>query len=129
MADYSQDAADALADIRAAGGQFPITRAQGTFSPADGTVAAGAPEAGTIDAVVLKIDSAFRQLFNEELRQEIIRGNVKKLLVAAASAPFRPQTNDTVELAPGEVWRVVGMTPIDFDNTQPIIYTLAISKI
>lgn len=122
MSDYAQDAADALVSIREAGRQGVLRRfsktVSGTGAVSSPTVALG----GLLDFVVLPIKKT--DLLDDSLAEAFVQGRLRKLLVAAASAPGQPFSNDTV-LFEGGYWQVHGCTPLKPADV-PIIYTLVV---
>lgn len=122
MSDYAQDAADALVSIKEAGRQAVLRRFSKTVS---GTGAVSSPTVtvgGLLDLVILPVSK--NDPLDDSLNEAFVQGRLRKLLVAAASAPAQPLSNDTV-LFEGAYWQVHGCTPLKPADV-PIIYTLIV---
>ena len=122
MSEYAQDAADALVSIKEAGRQGVLRRfsktVSGTGAVSSPTVALG----GLLDFVVLPVSKS--DPLDDSLSEAFVQGRLRKLLVAAASAPGQPLPNDTV-LYEGAYWQVHGCTPLKPADV-PVIYTLIV---
>ena len=121
MSDYAKDAADALTSIKEAGRQVVIRRMTRTTSL--GTVSSVTSTGGLLDAVLLPLKKS--DPLDDSMTELLVLGKLRKLLVAAASAPFMPMVNDVV-LFEGAYWNVVGNTQLK-PATIPIIYTLILA--
>lgn len=119
MSEYAQDAADALVSIVEAGRKAVLRRfsktVSGTGAVSSPTVALG----GLLDLVVLPVSKS--DPFDDSLSEAFVQGRLRKLLIAAASAPGQPLSNDTI-LFEGAYWQVHGSTPLKPADV-PIIYT------
>lgn len=58
---------------------------------------------------------------DDNLMQELIRGRITGLLIAASGVSFRPEPNVKATLVDGSDWVVVAATPLNPAGT-PIIY-------
>jgi hypothetical protein len=124
MADYSKDAAEALAAIKEAGKEFEIFRPSPVFDDISGIPTDAATPKGKITAVVLPYSKNLASL-DDSLKEALVKGKLRKLLAAAQGAPFVPQALDVVNIN-GTQWQVIGNTPLAPDGTTPIIFTMAI---
>lgn len=137
MATFSERAATAaLKLIKAKGQQLTLTKrgADAVYDPAVGEFAIeGSPVAGTINAVVLPYTSGqIREMVggggaDNTYVQDLVSGRIRKLLVAAESAPFEPEAGHEVVGFEGAAWEVLGSVPLSPAGT-PILYTLAVRK-
>lgn len=129
MADYSKDAAEALAAIKEAGEEYIIFRSRPAFDDISGTPVEppDTPLTGKLAAVVLpRYKGATFASLDDSLKEALIRGKLKTVLAAAQGAPFAPEALDEITLADG-VWQVVGCTALA-PNGLPIIFTIGIHK-
>lgn len=120
MSDYAKDAADALASIKEAGRQAVLRRLSRVVTL--GKVTSVTSTGGLIDIVVLPIKKS--DPLDDNLNELLTKGKLRKLLVAAASAPFQPESVDVI-LFDSKYWTVHGCTPLK-PATVPILYTLIV---
>ena len=126
MAAYATERADALADIREAGGPVTFTRTTpGTYDPTTGqyggtvTTASGyaiarRPNGGDLERLkTLGID-----LIN-------VRGQL--LVVAAQGLAFQPRPDDRCLWA-GETYTVRDVGPLNVNGTEPVLHYVAVSR-
>lgn len=124
MANYSQDAAEALAAIKADGKEFEIFRPVVGFDNITGIPEDEATLAGKITAIILPYSKNPANL-DDSLKEALIRGKLRKLLAAAQGAPFIPQALDVLNIN-GTQWQVIGCTPLAPDGETNIIFTIGI---
>lgn len=141
MSFYGNAQATALRLLRRFGRaqQLTLTRVgeggRGAVDPVAGTVAApSVPQTGLIDCVVLPLSGGqIRELTggltnaDEGYAKDLVHGSLRKLIIAAVTAPFAPQAGDTISGLEGVTWTVIGMNPLDPAGT-PIIYTVGIGR-
>jgi hypothetical protein len=120
---YQQDAADALASIKDAGGEFEIFRPSQTFDNATGLPTDTPTASGKIAAIVLPKYKG--PVFEDAMREALVRGKMKTLLAAAKGAPFKPAPLDVVKIN-GTHWQVIGCTELAPDGETPIIFNIGI---
>lgn len=124
MPDYAQDAAEALASIKEDGRQVVIKRLTRSHIPALGTTDITTKQSGTLDLVVLPLRKG--EVLDDALLEAFVAGRLRKLLVAAASAPFRPAPLDVV-LFDGQYWLVRGCTELNPAGT-PLLYHVVVEN-
>lgn len=125
MADYTTDAAEALAAIKEAGSQAVLKRLTRVVDPTLGTTTISSKESGTLDLVVLPLRRG--ELSDDGLLEAFVAGRLRKMLVAASSAPFRPAALDVV-LFRGEYWLVRGCTELNPDGATPLLYYVVVEN-
>lgn len=122
MSEYEQDAADALASIREAGRQGVLQRISRDVDPAAGGCILSTKVFGTIDMVVLPVSKS--DPLDDSLQEALVQGRLRKLLVAAASAPFPPVGGDVAQFDDA-YWLVHGRTELN-PGGVPLLYTLIV---
>lgn len=123
MSEYAQDAADALVSIREAGRTGVLERISRDVDPAAGGTILSTKVFGTIDMVVLPVRRG--EPLDDSLKEALVQGRLRKLLVAAASVPFVPVGGD-VAVFDDSYWIVRGRTELNPDGLTPILYTLIV---
>lgn len=121
--DYLKSQATALRLIQNFGQQLPIKRpTPGEYDPVEGEHAEADPDetTGTIDCVILPASKGTLEAFDIRLTDGLLLDNLRFLIVAAKTAPFRPQGTDLITHE-GRDWTVMGCTPLDPAGT-PLIY-------
>ena len=78
---------------------------------------------GLLDVVLLPVSKS--DPLDDSTAELLVLGKLRKLLVAAASAPFMPRANDVV-LFEDAYWDVKGCTQLK-PATVPILYTLIVA--
>jgi hypothetical protein len=125
MADYSKDAREALATIKAEGKSFVISRPVVAFD-AVGVPTDGETLQGNIFAIVLpRYKGMIFNSLDDSLKDALVKGKLKSVLAAAEGAPFKPSPLDSIEIA-GSQWLVIGCTELAPDGETPIIYTIGV---
>jgi hypothetical protein len=125
MADYSTDAADALASIKEAGKEYDISRKVLVFDDVTGLPVDDERISGKIAAIILpRYKGPIFQNLDASMKEALIQGKMKTVLAAAQGAPFAPEALDEISLN-GTVWDVVGCTELAPDGL-PIIYTIGV---
>lgn len=127
MIDYAQIAADALAAIQEAGTTATLARIAKTFDPVTGAVSLPVATKGTIDCVILPARSSdLPENMSNTLSEALVKGKLRKLLIAASGAPFEPEGNDIAAF--GSVyWILLACTPLAPAGT-PVIYTAIVER-
>lgn len=124
MADYPQDAAEALASIKEDGAGYTVTRrTSGAFNPITQTHTDPATAAQTVYAIRKKLT---REKYNsgqdEALVAAVRKGRACCLLCAAAGLAFVPGAADRVTID-GKDYTIVGIEALS-PGGVPILYTL-----
>jgi hypothetical protein len=134
---YTRVAAQALRQIRDAGTTTTLSRKTGgTFDPVNGTFSAAQDTTtGTIDCVVLTYtEKGVRQLItgtieaDNKVMKAFVQGRLRRLIIAASTAPFEPTNGDVVTGLESATWEVLGCNPLKPDGTTPLIYTVAVER-
>lgn len=136
---YTRLAATALKLIRDKGTSSAILSRRGddaVFDPTTGTFTSGGTLlTGTIDCAVVPHSSGLiRALASGQVNadnayvEDFIKGKLRKLIIAASSAPFAPESGDEVSNLDGSVWEVIGATPLAPDGLTAVLYTASIRK-
>jgi hypothetical protein len=134
---YEEIAAQALAQIRDAGTTATMTRKSGgTFEPIGGTFSASqTTTTGTIDCVVLTYtEKGVRLLItgtieaDNRVMKAFVQGRLRRLIIAASTAPFEPTNGDVITGLESATWEVIGCNPLKPNGTTPLIYTVAIER-
>jgi hypothetical protein len=134
---YARVAAQALRQIRASGTTATMTRkAGGTFDPIAGTFSTGQDTTtGSIDCVILTYtEKGVRQLItgvieaDNKVMRAFVQGRLRRLIIAASTAPFEPSNGDTVTGLESSTWEVLGCNPLKPNGTTPLIYTVAVER-
>lgn len=134
---YTRVAAQALRQIRDAGTTATMSRnTGGTFDPVTGTFSADQDTTtGTIDCVILTYtEKGVRQLItgtieaDNRVMRAFIQGRLRRLIIAASTAPFEPSNGDTVTGLESSTWEVIGCNPLKPNGTTPLIYTVAVER-
>jgi len=119
---YDNLAATALRLIKDKGRSLLLARLN-KASPNAVTGAPGATTAvqGTIDCIVLPAGTGDTLKLDTRLTEALIRGDLRKLLIAAKSVPFQPQPVDVTEFE-DSYWSFVSCSPLNPAGT-PLVYT------
>ena len=134
---YSEIAQQALDQIRDAGKTATLSRkTAGTFDPVAGAFSAAQDTTtGTIDCVVLTYtEKGVRQLItgtieaDNRVMRAFVQGRLRRLIIAASTAPFEPTNGDTVTDLESSTWEVLGCNPLMPNGTTPLIYTVAVER-
>lgn len=125
MAEYATDAAEALAAIKEAGSQAVLKRLTRVLNPTLGTTEITSKQSGTLDLVVLPLRKG--EVLDDGLLEAFVTGRLRKMLVAASSAPFRPAALDIVLFA-GEYWMVRGCSELNPAGTTPLLYYVVVEN-
>lgn len=127
MIDYAAIAQSSLDAIREAGTKLTGRRPSVSVEPVSGSVAGAFSAEGLFDGVVLPAKRSPFAVSSDDAAVENLRASkVRRLLLAAASAPFVPQILDEF-LLEGATWEVTGSTPLSPAGT-PLIYTVEVLK-
>lgn len=124
--DYATAAADALELIREAGQSIQISRFTRVPDPVTGGVTISSVAVGNIDAAVLPMGKTDIQKLDTRLAEALIEGKLRKLIVAASTAPFEPAPLDNLYFEES-YWIVRGNTPLNPAGT-PVIYTIIVER-
>lgn len=129
---YERAAASALKLIKAKGQKLVLSKrgSDATFNPVVGRfTGAGTPVTGEIDCVVLPHSAGeVREMGGGDntYMEDFIRGKLRKLLIAASTAPFEPEAGNVVTFE-STTWELLGSIPLSPAGT-PVIYTATVRK-
>lgn len=124
--DYADAQATALELIREAGQSIQLARFIRAADPITGGVTISSVAVGNIDAAVLPLGTGDIQKLDTRLTEAMVEGKLRKLLVAASSAPFEPAPLDNLYFDES-YWIVRGNTPLNPAGT-PVIYTIIVER-
>lgn len=130
MIDYASIAAEAKTAIAEAGREVTIRRIARTVDRVTSAVTPVTTHNGTFTAVTLPAKKAnalagFQTGFDAAYVEKLRLGKVRRVLAAAAGAPFAPQQGDEAEFD-GVVWEVLGCTPLAPSGLD-VIYQLEVA--
>lgn len=127
---YEEAAATALESISEFGRELTLRRIYKTANAVEGSNDPVASEDQKIKCLVLPISQTANQAIassdNRLLKDALITGKLRFLLIAAASAVMEPAPND-VSFFDGGWWQVLGCTPLSPAGT-PILYKVAVMQ-
>lgn len=126
MADYSQDAAEALLAIKEDGAEFTFARTARTVDKITGEFTAGVPTTGKIWCVILPATASKLRAFDITVEGGQMK-QYRYILGAADGAPFVPDETCTIEIA-GENYNILGCSPLAPDGVTNIIFKMAAVK-
>lgn len=125
MFDYAETAQTALELIREFGKQITLRTVAGAYDPASG-VFTSANSDSTLDVVFIPASKGTIEAFDDRLKGEYMRGNVRFLLAAASSASAVPKPADVL-IFDSETWSVMGVTPLKPAETA-VIYKIGCTR-
>jgi hypothetical protein len=130
MPDYTALASTAARLIREAGFKLTLARpVAGTYNPVVGAGTGSTTLTGVFDAATLPASKGTVEAFDDRLKQEVIKGNVRFFILAAATAPFVPEPGDQIPSYQGKAWSILGCTPLEPNGTTALIYKIGCQRV
>lgn len=126
MSFYSDLATTAKNLIADKGQSLPLKRIAKDFDPVDGSVSNPTKQEASISAVVVPFSSSDRNMLEERLVNDLTKGHLRKLLVAAEGLTLVPEPSDIVTFESRD-WIVEASKPLNPAGT-PLIYYVIINK-
>lgn len=129
MADYSEDAASALELIAEAGFTLAMSHpVAGVYDPVTGAESGGSTLTGNFTVVTVPSSSS-KSTLDDELKAELVKGNLRFFLVAGSGAPFRPEGGDLIPSFQSKKWKLVGCTALEPDGETAILYKIIAQRV
>lgn len=123
---YVKARATSLRLIKKNGTSLYVYRFTKTLNPVAGSVSFVATR-GTLYSVVLPASKGTVEAFDNRYLDELISGKIRFVISAAKGATIAPAEGDIMNYS-GEYWKIMGSTPLDPDQTEPIIFKFGMLK-